>query len=146
VDQYRPKDDTAYLRLAGVREREGNLARAIGAYKEALRFRTPEAAPLEYAMTQYNLGNAYRALDNQAASARYRAAIVAAGTAGDRATEAKASWNLGLLLEESEPTQAAELMQVCVDYELETGDPDAKDDAERVRQLQERAGADLPQA
>jgi len=42
-----------------VRDREANLERAIAAYREALRFRTPEAAPLEYAATQNNLGNAY---------------------------------------------------------------------------------------
>jgi tetratricopeptide (TPR) repeat protein len=50
---------TAYVRLAEVRDREGNLERAIAAYREALRFRTPETAPLEYATTQNNLGNAY---------------------------------------------------------------------------------------
>ncbi|SNB71188.1 hypothetical protein SAMN02746019_00015780, partial [Thermoflexus hugenholtzii JAD2] len=38
--------------LAAVRDREANLERAIAAYREALRFRTPEAAPLEYAATQ----------------------------------------------------------------------------------------------
>ena len=31
-------------------------------YREALRFRTPEAAPLDYAMTQNNLGEVYRSL------------------------------------------------------------------------------------
>jgi CHAT domain-containing protein len=49
----------AYQELAAVRDREGNLERAIAAYREALTVRTPETAPLEYAMTQNNLGNAY---------------------------------------------------------------------------------------
>jgi tetratricopeptide (TPR) repeat protein len=40
-------------------DRADNLARAIQCYQEALRFRTPEAAPLDYATTQNNLGNAY---------------------------------------------------------------------------------------
>ncbi len=35
------------------------LRKAIKAYQEALRFYTPEVAPLDYAMTQNNLGNAY---------------------------------------------------------------------------------------
>ena len=38
------------------------LLLGISAYGEALRFYTPEHAPLDYAMTQNNLGNAYRAL------------------------------------------------------------------------------------
>jgi tetratricopeptide (TPR) repeat protein len=37
----------------------GNLRRAIEAYQEALRFYAPEVAPLDYAMTQNNLGIAY---------------------------------------------------------------------------------------
>jgi hypothetical protein len=36
-----------------------NLEQAITAYEEALCYRTPEAAPLAYAATQNNLGNAY---------------------------------------------------------------------------------------
>ncbi|MBN2044696.1 MAG: tetratricopeptide repeat protein, partial [Anaerolineales bacterium] len=37
----------------------GSLTAAIQAYEQALRFYTPEAARLNYAMTQNNLGNAY---------------------------------------------------------------------------------------
>ena len=43
-------------------DRAANLARAIGCYTQALRFRTAKAAPLDYATTQNNLGNAYAAL------------------------------------------------------------------------------------
>jgi len=43
-------------------DRAANLARAIACYEAALRFYTPEAAPLDYAMTQNNLGEAYRNL------------------------------------------------------------------------------------
>ena len=46
--------------LAG--DRAANLQRAIGCYTEALRFRTAEAAPLDYAGTQNNLGLAYAGL------------------------------------------------------------------------------------
>jgi len=47
--------------LAGENRRERLLA-ALDAYDEALRFRTPETAPLAYAMTQGNLLNLHRAL------------------------------------------------------------------------------------
>jgi tetratricopeptide (TPR) repeat protein len=40
-------------------DRAANLAKAIQCYTEALRVYTPEAAPLDYAMTQNNLGTAY---------------------------------------------------------------------------------------
>src|SRR5207237_651850 len=40
-------------------DRVANLERAIACYTEALRFRTPEAAPLDYAGTQNNVGMAY---------------------------------------------------------------------------------------
>ncbi|NIN68353.1 MAG: hypothetical protein GTO63_27330, partial [Anaerolineae bacterium] len=39
-----------------------NCKRAIGAYEEALRVRTYEDFPMDYGMTQNNLGNAYRTL------------------------------------------------------------------------------------
>src|SRR5690349_6531798 len=39
--------------------RTTNLERAIACYQDALRFRTPEIAPLDYALTQTNLGITY---------------------------------------------------------------------------------------
>ncbi len=42
--------------MAAVEDRADNLRRAVDAYTEALRFYTADAAPLDYAMTQYNLG------------------------------------------------------------------------------------------
>jgi tetratricopeptide (TPR) repeat protein len=63
-------------------DRAANLQQAIACYQEALRFRTPEAAPLDYAMTQNNLGTAYsdlptgdRAANLQQAIACYQEAI-----------------------------------------------------------------------
>ncbi len=53
---------TAYADLAQVEDRAANLRRAVAAFTGALRFLTPEAAPLDYAMTQNNLGIAYRNL------------------------------------------------------------------------------------
>ena len=43
-------------------DRAANLRQAIACYQEALRFYTPEAAPLQYASTQNNLGAAYQSL------------------------------------------------------------------------------------
>ena len=40
----------------------GQPAEAIACYEQALRVFTPEAAPFDYAMTQNNLGDAYRQL------------------------------------------------------------------------------------
>ena len=53
--------------------RAANLRRAVAAYEEALRFYTAEAAPLDYAMTQNNLGAAYAdlaAVEDRAANLR----------------------------------------------------------------------------
>jgi tetratricopeptide (TPR) repeat protein len=173
----------AYLRLP-TGDRGENLGRAIGCYEEALRFRTPEAAPLDYAMTQNNLGNAYadlptgdrgenlgraigcykralaidhlppwkraRYLRNLAdayrdlgeagqAIATREQVLALARKMGDPEGEAFASWNLGRLFADSDPARAAELMQVCVDYEREVGHADAEADVQRVRELRERA-------
>src|SRR5437763_798219 len=43
-------------------DQAANLTRAIHCYQQALRFCTPETAPLDYASTQHNLGNTYRDL------------------------------------------------------------------------------------
>ena len=37
-------------------DRRGRLLAALAAYDEALQFRRPDTAPLDYAMTQNNLG------------------------------------------------------------------------------------------
>jgi tetratricopeptide (TPR) repeat protein len=58
---------------------------------------------------------------------------------GDRRNEAIHSWNLGLLYEENDPTRAAELMQVLVDYERAIGHPDAEAHAQHLAAVQRRA-------
>ena len=45
--------------MADVKDKEINLEKAINSSKEALKIRTVESYPLDYAMTQNNLGNAY---------------------------------------------------------------------------------------
>lgn len=60
---------------------------------------------------------------------------------GSLQNEAEACWNLGLLYEENDPSRAAELMQVRVDYRREIGHADAEADAKRVQEPVERAVA-----
>ena len=47
-----------------MRDKEENSAKAIHAYEEALKIRTIDKYPLDYARTQNNLGNAYWNLGN----------------------------------------------------------------------------------
>jgi len=45
-----------------VENKAENCKKAIKAFEEALKVYTPERFPMDYAMTQNNLGNAYRTL------------------------------------------------------------------------------------
>jgi tetratricopeptide (TPR) repeat protein len=53
---------TEYYSLIFQKDSQHDLQLGISSYIEALRFYTAETAPLNYAMTQNNLGEAYRAL------------------------------------------------------------------------------------
>ena len=68
----------------------------------------------------------------------YEQALEIARDIDDLRGDATDSWNLGLLLEDSDPARAADLMLVCVDYEREIGHPDAEKHAEDLRQVQAR--------
>ena len=64
---------------------------------------------------------------------------------GDRQSEARASWNLGVAYEElGDLAKAIEAMEVCLAFERETGHPDAELDAAKVRQLQAKLGSKPP--
>jgi hypothetical protein len=57
----------------------GSLRRAVAIYRAALRERTRERVPLDWAMTQNNLGNALRTLgEREAGTARLEEAVAAA--------------------------------------------------------------------
>ncbi|MBL8156511.1 MAG: tetratricopeptide repeat protein [Anaerolineae bacterium] len=59
-------------------DRRANLRHAVAAYESALVYRTPEAAPLDYAATQNNLGSAYSnlaSLEDRAANLRRAIAV-----------------------------------------------------------------------
>jgi tetratricopeptide (TPR) repeat protein len=55
-------EGTCYYRLALLRNKEINLTRAIHAFEEALKIRTLEKYPIDYAKTQNNMGIAYASL------------------------------------------------------------------------------------
>jgi len=123
----------------------GEVRRAIEYYEQALTLareigdRRGEGAHLG------NLGSAYAALgEARRAIEYYEQALAISREIGDRRNGAIHCWNLGSLYEDSDPARAAELMQICVEYEREIGHPDAEADAQRVQGLlDELAGASV---
>jgi tetratricopeptide (TPR) repeat protein len=119
----------------------GDARRAIEYYEQALAIAREIGDRRNEGNWLYNLGLAYAALgEARRAIEYYEQALEIAREIGDRRGEAFDCWNLGLLYEESNPARAAELMQVCVDYEREIDHPDAEAHAERVRALLARLG------
>ncbi|MBC7259163.1 MAG: tetratricopeptide repeat protein [Chloroflexi bacterium] len=60
---------------------------------------------------------------------------------GDRRGEGNACWNMGLAYEKlGDYARAAELMQVCVDYERAIGHPDAEKHAAYLAEVRAKAG------
>jgi tetratricopeptide (TPR) repeat protein len=83
------------------------------------------------------MGNFYQTVGElRQAIEAYQQAIELARTMNDRREEAFLSWNLGLLLVETDPARAVELMLVCVTYEREIDHPDAEADAVYVAGLE----------
>jgi len=119
----------------------GEVRRAIEYYEQALSVAREIGDRRGEGIHLGNLGNAYAALGEvRRAIEYYEQALEIAREIGDRPNEAIHCWNLGLLYEDSDPVRAAELMQVCVEYEREIGLPNAAADAERVRGLLDKAG------
>jgi len=118
----------------------GEVRRAIEYYEQALEIRREIGDRRGEGNDLGNLGLAYAALGEvRRAIEYYEQALVIAREIGDRRGEAFLCWNLGLLYEDSDPARAAELMQVCVEYERELGHPDAEADAQRVQGLLDKA-------
>ncbi len=90
-----------------------------------------------------NVANAYAALgEPRQAIEYYEQRLVVARQIGDRRGEANACWNLGLLYEqESDLARAADLMQVCVDYERSIDHPAAEPRAAHIAALRARIAA-----
>ncbi len=122
------------LTLAQKQERiamlRGLLDEYVGEEPEIRRARADLLSKL--GILHHSLGEVRQAIEY------YQQALRIAREIGDRRGEAKHSWNLGLSYEDSDPARAAELMQVCVDYECEIGHPDAEAHAARVEEIRRR--------
>jgi len=88
------------------------------------------------------LGTVYHLLgDARKAIEYYEQQLEITQEIGDRSGEAKACWNLGLEYEKADDFQrAADLMQVCVDFEREIGHPDAEKDADSIESIRAKLG------
>jgi tetratricopeptide (TPR) repeat protein len=117
----------------------GDVGRAIEHYEQALAIAREVDDRRAEGTWLGNLGSAYSTLGEvQRAIDYYEQALSIAREIGDRRGEAFRSWNLGLLYQDTDPRRAAELMQVCVDYECEIGHPNAEAHAAHVVQLRQR--------
>jgi len=117
------------------------VRRALEYYEQALKVACETGDRHGEEVWLGRLGNAYAALGEMwQAIEYYEQALAIAREIGDRGHEAIHCWNLGLLYEDSDPARAAELMQVCVEYEREIGRPDAPADAQRVQGLLDKVG------
>jgi tetratricopeptide (TPR) repeat protein len=114
----------------------GEVRRAIEYYEQALAIARETGDRHREGVWLGNLGNAYAALGEvRRVIEYYQQALKIDREIEDRPNEAIHCWNLGLLYEDGDPARAAELMQVCVEYEREIGHPDAEADAESVQGL-----------
>jgi tetratricopeptide (TPR) repeat protein len=137
------RDEGAFLGNLGLAYRDlGQVERAIDYYQQALAIAQEIGDRRGEGNRLGNLGNAYRALGQVERAIEYHEKALAIDQEiGDRRSEGICCWNLGLLYEDTDPARAADLMQICVDYEHEIGHPDAEPDAQRVRAIRAR----LPQ-
>ena len=88
-----------------------------------------------------NLGLATMELDDtRRAIDYYSQAVDLFGELGDRSSRARHAWMLGMLLQRNgNLARAAEVMQIAVDYEKETGAPGASEHAAQVDRLRRAA-------
>ena len=119
----------------------GDVRRAIEYYEQALEIRREIGDRRGEGNDLGSLGIVYKNLGEvQRAIEYYEQALEIAREIGDRSGEAIHCWNLGLVYEDSDPVRAAELMQVCVEYERGLGHPDAAAHAQHVQGLLDRLG------
>lgn len=89
------------------------------------------------------LGSIYAKLGmTEKAVTHFEQALAIAHAIGDQRSIANRSWYLGEVVEkQGDLKRAVALMQICVDYERETGHADAEKDAMRVAELRQRVAA-----
>jgi tetratricopeptide (TPR) repeat protein len=118
----------------------GDTRRAIDLYEQQLIVARTIGDRRGEANALGNLGNGYADLgETEQAIPFYERQLAITRAIGDRRGEAIGSWNLGEAYErEGDLQRAAAHMQVCVEYEIEIGHPDAEADAQRVETLRAR--------
>jgi tetratricopeptide (TPR) repeat protein len=119
----------------------GDARKAIEYYEQALVIARAIGDRRNEGAWLGNLGNAYAALSYaKKAIEYYEQQLVIAREIGDRSGEAITCWNLGLGCEKTgDLKRAAEMMQVCVDFECEIGHPDAEKDAAHLEALRAKS-------
>jgi tetratricopeptide (TPR) repeat protein len=121
--------------------RLGKPRRAIEFFGQALAFTRELGDRYGEGNTLGNLGLAYADLGKpRCAIEFYEQTLVITRELGDRRGEADTCWNLGLVYEEEgHLARAADLMQICVDFEQEIGHADAEEHAAHVQALRARS-------
>jgi tetratricopeptide (TPR) repeat protein len=138
---HRQGEGKALMNIGNAYKKLGDARKAIEYQSQALIIFREIGSRINEGHALGNLGQAYGRLgDTKTAIDFYEKRIVIAGEVGDKHGEANDSWNMGLLLEkQGDFLRAAELLQVCVDFEQSIGHPNAKDDAEYVERVRQRA-------
>ena len=133
-------EGNALLNLGLVYADLGEPRRAVKFYDQALIIDRETGDRYGESNALGSLGNAYAALgEPQCAIEFFEQHLTIAREIGDRRGEGNSSWNLGLVLEgEGDLTRAADLMQVCVDYEIEIGHSAVEQHAAYVEALRAR--------
>jgi len=118
----------------------GDMRRAQACHRQALVIARRLGDLREQEIHLGNLGMACAALgQRERAIAHILEALALSRQLGDTRGEAKLSWSLGLLVEWTDPSRAAQLMDVRVAYARAEGDPIVEALRERLQVVHERA-------
>ena len=74
----------------------------------------------------------------ESAVSHYNQAIDIARDVSDKQGETRHAWNLGILLQDSDPQQAIDLMMICVEFERAIGHPDTEKDMAKVEGIKRK--------
>jgi tetratricopeptide (TPR) repeat protein len=118
----------------------GDMRRAQACHRQALAIARRSGDIREQEIHLGNLGMACAALGQRERAIAYiQEALALSRQLGDTRGEAKLSWSLGLLVEWTDPSRAAQLMDVRVALARAEGDPIVETLRDRLQVVQERA-------
>ncbi len=131
-------EGTALGNLGNAYANLGETRKGIEHYEQALAIAREIGDKRNEGIWLGNLGNAYADLGEPCQAIEFfKQHLVVTLEVGDRRDEGIACWNLGLHYEKAGDLQrAAEMMQICVDFEREIGHPDAEKDADYLKGIQ----------